>query len=63
MFIQKFKGGAGRNYHLQDKSLPTPQQVAGIAPHFHNILDRGEVVKQMMRVRIRKVVVTPLCHM
>lgn len=44
MFIQSFKGGAGRNYHLQDKSLPTQQQVAEIAPHFHNILDRREVM-------------------
>lgn len=31
MFILSFKGGAGRNYHLQDKSLPTtPWQVAAI---------------------------------
>lgn len=42
-----FKGGAGGNYHLRDKSLPTtPQQVAAIpfTLHLHNILDRREVV-------------------
>lgn len=47
MFIQRFKGGAGRNYHLQDKSLPTTPPARSrnrSAPHFHNILDRGEVM-------------------
>lgn len=47
MFIQRFKGGAGRNYHLQDKSLPTTPPARSrnrSAPHFHNILDCGEVM-------------------
>lgn len=47
--LEGFKGGAGGNYHLQDKSVPTTPPVSSSSSspcslHLHNISGRGEVV-------------------